>query len=85
MKEFNYYEAPPQRVFDDIKLNAERIWRSYDDTYGYASEKLKRIDIENISDNAWYIVGMFDSENQERLLSMVEPETATMIRLARGY
>lgn len=82
---FNYYEAPPQEVFDDIKLNAQAIWRTYDDTHGYATEKLERIDINNIKDNAWYIVAMFDGHNQERLLKMVKPETADMIRLARGY
>lgn len=82
---FNYYEAPPLEVFLDIKENAQKIWRTYDDTYGYASGKLERIDIENIKDNAWYIVAMFDWENQEKLLKMVRPETADMIRLARGH
>lgn len=81
---FNYYEAPPQEVFDDIKANAEKIWRTYDDTHGYASEKIKRIDINNIKDNAWYIVAMFDYDNQAKLLEMVKPETAKMIRQARG-
>lgn len=80
-----YYTAPAQHVFDDIKSNAEKIWRSYDDTCGYASDKLKRIEIENVGDNAWYIVGMFDQKNQNKLLSMVEPETAELIRRARGY
>ena len=54
----DYYTAPPQEIFEDIKENARKIWQSYDDTYGYASEKIARIDIENISDNAWYIVAM---------------------------
>lgn len=80
-----YYTAPPQHIFDDIKENAKKIWESYDNTHGYVTEKLQRIDIENFSDNAWYIVAMFDVPNQNKLLSMVEPETAEMIRKARGY
>lgn len=80
-----YYTAPPQHVFDDIKHNAEKIWRTYDNTYGYVDEKLDKIAIENVEDNAWYIVAMFDSSNQAELLSMVEPETAELIRRARGY
>lgn len=85
MSEFDFYQAPPQEVFDDIKENAEKIWRTYDDKYGYVTEKLRRIDIKNIGDNAWYIVAMFDSQNQAKLLEMVKPETAALIRQARGY
>jgi len=81
---FDYYTAPPQHIFDDIRRNAEVIWRAYDDTHGYAAGKLERIDIQNVSDNAWYIVAMFDAQNQEKLLKLVSAETAEMIRLARG-
>lgn len=85
MSKFDYYQAPPQEVFDDIKINAQKIWLTYDNTYGYADEKLRRIDIKNVGDNAWYIVAMFDPINQAKLLEMVKPETARLIRLARGY
>lgn len=80
-----YYVAPSQEVFDDIKANAEKIWRTYDDAFGYVTEKLERINVENVGDNAWYIVAMFDGENQAKLLNMVKPETAELIRRARGY
>jgi hypothetical protein len=80
-----YYQTPPQEVFDDIKENAKKIWESYENDRGYRDEKLSRIDIENVSDNAWYIVAMFDSSNQNKLLTMVKPETAEQIRRARGY
>jgi len=86
MKQEDYYKAPPQEIFEDIKLNAIKIWNTYDDTYGYRTEKLSRIkDLENIRDNAWYMVAMFDSSNQAELLTMVKPETAKMIIDARGY
>lgn len=80
-----YYIAPPGHIFEDIKTNARKIWESYSDAGGYRTEKLERINITNISDNAWYIVAMFDADNQAKLLAMVEPETAGYIRRARGY
>ena len=83
---FNYYDAPPQEIFDDIKENATKIWNTYSDEFGYRSEKINRIkNIKNISDNAWYIVAMFDGGNQAKLLSKVNPETNRMIKQARGH
>ena len=85
MKKFDYYTAPSQEVFDDIKKNAIKIWKLYDNTHGYVDEKLDRIkNIENIEDNAWFIVAMFDWVNQGKLINMVKPETAKIIRLAIG-
>jgi len=82
-REFDYYEAPSQEVFDDIKASAIKLWKSYDNTYGYVDEKLGRIeDIQNIDDNAWYMVAMFDPVNQTKLLDLVKPETADMIEKA---
>lgn len=78
-----YYTAPAQEIFDDIKENAIKIWQTYDDTYGYASEKINSIkDIANVKDNWMYIVSMFDYNNREKLLNLVEPETARLIREA---
>jgi len=81
----DYYKAPPESVFEDIKTNAIKIWDTYDNTYGYRDEKVNRIkDLENISDNAWFIVAMFDKSNTIKLLNMVRPETGKMIAQARG-
>lgn len=61
----SYYDAPSQEVFDEIKAAAIKIWRGYDDTYGYATEKIDYIEsITNIKDNWGTIVGMFDQDNQ---------------------
>jgi hypothetical protein len=79
-----YYTAPPQRVFDDIKINAQKIWQTYQHP-DYVAEKMARTELENVSDNAWYLVAMFDLPNQNKLLNMVQPETASYIRRARGY
>ena len=76
----NYYKAPPQEIFEDIKTNAIKIWQTYDDTYGYASEKINSIkDLKNVRDNAWHIVAMFDWDNQSKLLSIVSFESKEMI------
>ena len=81
MSQFNYYQAPPQAIFEDIKEKAIKLWNTYDDTYGYATEKIDRIkDIENVKDNAWYIVAMFDPINIEKLMLLVEEDTAEAIR-----
>jgi len=83
MKIEEYYIAPPQEIFEDIKEHAIKIWQSYDDSAGYATNKISRIkDITNVQDNAWYIVAMFDWVNQHKLLSMVSDETAKMIQSA---
>lgn len=80
MNREQYYTAPPQKVFDEIKEASIKIWKSYDDEFGYATSKIERIkDIQNISDNAWYMVAMFDGINQTKLKSMVSEETRAMI------
>lgn len=75
IEEKEYYIAPKQKIFDDIKNAAINIWKTYDDTYGYQSEKVNRIkDLTNVKDNYAYIVAMFDQQNQSRLLNAVERE-----------
>lgn len=75
-----YYTAPPQEIFDDIKKNCIKIWNTYDDSCGYASGKINRIkDLENIQDNAWYMVAMFDPINTKKLLNMMKKETVLMV------
>lgn len=76
----SYYDAPSDEVFEDIKANAIKIWQTYDDTYGYASEKIDRVNsITNVKDNWGTIVGMFDSTNQAKLLALVKPESKEKI------
>jgi ribosome maturation protein Sdo1 len=73
MKPFNYYLAPTNEVFNEIKAKAIKLWQTYSDEYCYATEKINRIqDIENFQDNAWYIVGMFDPLNQFKLIKILD-------------
>ena len=52
------------KAFEELRAEAIKIWQTYDDTYGYASEKIDCINsFGNIKDNYGTIIGMFDSEN----------------------
>lgn len=78
---FDYYTPPSQEVFDDIKQASIKVWQSMDDTYGYTTDKIKRIkDLENVQDNAWYMFAMFDIFNQAKLIDLVSPTTQEKIQ-----
>jgi ribosome maturation protein Sdo1 len=80
MTEEEYYTAPSQDIFDDIKENALRIWRTYDDTHGSVIKKIQQIEkMENIRNNAWCIVAMFDPYNTRILLNMVNTRTRDVL------
>jgi len=69
----DYYVAPSQEVFEDIKKHSIALWKTFDDTYGYSTGKIEIIkEMTNIEDNAGYMLAMFDSHNQATLLEMVE-------------
>ena len=75
MNSEQYYVPPSQEIFEDIKQAAIQIWKSYDDTYGYATGKVNRIkDIGNVKDNWAYMVAMFDPINQNKLLRTLTRE-----------
>ena len=88
-EKFDYYKAPEQKVFDEIKRCATALWMTYDNTYGYVDEKVNRIkDIKNIEDNTGYIIAMFDIFNQRKLYDMVGTDSKEYIdncwELSRG-
>ncbi len=75
-----YYTAPPQKIFDEVKSASIKLWQTYDNEFGYVDEKVDRIkDIQNIRDNTCYMVSMFDHINQNKLLDLVEGETREWI------
>ena len=76
----DYYTAPSDEVFNEIKEKSIEIWQSYDDTHGYATEKIDRVEsITNFKDNWGSIFGMFDHQNQSLLLNMLEEDSAKFI------
>ena len=45
--------TPSQEIFNEMKSLATQIWSTYDNQYGYVTEKLSYINrIDNIQDNA---------------------------------
>lgn len=71
----SYHDAPSDEIFDEIKEKAIEICQTYDDTYGYASEKINYINtVANFKDNWGVLVGMFDSDNQMKLVHKLSPE-----------
>ena len=81
METKDLYIAPSDEIFNEIKTKAIQIWEtSYNNTYGYVDEKVLQIKkITNFKDNATFIVAMFDSSNQNRLLIIVEGEAKTWL------
>lgn len=76
-----YYTAPENEHFLEVKNAAIEIWSGYDDTYGYASEKINHIkDLKNRGDNFMYIVAMFDINNQRSLADMLSEDTNQEIK-----
>lgn len=63
-----YYTPPDQKYFNEVKRKSIEIWRTYDDTFGYATGKIDKIkDLKNVGDNFMYMVAMFDIVNQLKL------------------
>ena len=66
--------------FEELKSNAIKIWQSYDDRFGYATEKIETVNrIKNLSDNYGAIIGMFDIHNQRKLYDAVGKENKVLI------
>jgi len=77
----SYNDAPSDEIFNEIKQASIEIWKTYDDTHGYASEKINHVNsITNIKDNWGTIVGMFDYINQGKLLDKLSPEAKVKVR-----
>lgn len=76
-----YYIPPTDKQFEELKYEAIKIWKSYDDTYGYTTGKIARIkDIKNVEDNFMYIVAMFDGDNRLKLFMAISTQTFQSVR-----
>lgn len=76
-----YYTPPEQALFDELKEACIEIWKTYDDTYNYATNKIESIkSLYNISGNFMDMVGMFDMINQEILAQKLSKECSTAIK-----
>jgi hypothetical protein len=81
-----YYTPPSDDIFDDLKSKAIALLQTYDDSYDYANEKISKIEnLENVSDNFMYILGMFDHKTQYRLIMEINKSTYEAITKRLEY
>lgn len=74
-------ETPDIQVFNEMLNKAISIWSTYDDTYGYASEKINYIkSLTNVQDNAMVFYKMFDHFNQSKFLENISSAAFTYIQ-----
>ncbi len=75
-----YYEAPSNKIFEEVKKASTEIWETYDNQFGYVDEKVGRIKgINNIQDNTMYMVAMFDHVNRAKLLDKLSDEAKSFV------
>ena len=75
-----FYTPPTDEAFNELKLEAIRLWQTYDDTYRYASEKINRIkDLPNVGSNFMSIWQMFDFMNQYKIYMSLSESTIAEI------
>ena len=92
----NYYIAPSDETFEEIKRTAISIWSN--PNYGYhqmyIDEKVGMIkDIGNIKDNYAHIIGQFDVDKQIALITLLSDKAKSELfdedrlegRLSGGY
>ena len=73
-------ETPNISIFDEMKAAATSVWQTYDNTYGYVTEKLDYINsIRNIQDNAMVFYRMFDYQNQAKMIKLLSDEAINYI------
>ena len=73
--------TPSQEIYNEMKSIATQVWSTYDNQYGYVTEKLNYINsIKNIQDNAMVFYRMFDNNNQETFRANASNEVLEYIK-----
>jgi hypothetical protein len=73
--------TPNPEIFKEMKSIATSIWSTYDNRYGYVTEKLNYINsFGNIGDNAMVFYRMFDDNNQKMFKLNASPEVLDYIK-----
>lgn len=74
------YETPTDAIFNEMKDAAIKIWKTYDNQYGYVDEKVDRINsVNNLQDNAMVFYRMFDSANQSTMTRYMSGDAVSYI------
>lgn len=79
-----YYTPPRDSSFNEVRDKSIEIWKTYDDEFGYATEKINGIkDLENTGGNFMYIVSQFDHWNQKKLAYMLSREASNDVSIRK--
>jgi len=74
------HETPTTEVFNELKIAAIAVWNTFDNTYGYVTEKVERINsIQNYADNVMICYRMFDYVNQNLMKKKLSDEALSYI------
>jgi hypothetical protein len=74
------HETPSDEIFNEMKAASTKIWKTYDNQFGYVSEKLERIEkLRNYEDNAMICYRMFDYINQTQMRELLSQHTLNYI------
>jgi len=74
------HKTPPTSIFNEMKEASKVVWNTMDDTYGYVTGKLERVDsIENHADNVMVCYRMFDMQNQRLMRAVLSVESLEYI------
>ena len=72
--------TPSITIFEEMKSAAIAVWQTYDNQFGYVTEKLERVNsITNVQDNAMALYRMFDYENQAKMRARLSQEAINYI------
>jgi len=74
------HETPTIEIFNELKEAATTVWNTFDNTYGYVTEKLEIVNsIENYADNVMISYRMFDNGNQRLMRQELSSEALSYI------
>ena len=82
-----YYKSPKDKYFDELKSACIKYWGTFDDTFGYATEKINQVkSFENNDGNFMVMVKMFHPLAWELIAKLLSLETRNhiSIRLEAG-
>jgi hypothetical protein len=75
-----YYKPPKQECFDDLKSACIRYFKTFDNDFGYADEKIKTLEsLENVGGNFMTMVKMFHPLAWEVIAELLTLETRVHI------
>jgi hypothetical protein len=75
-----FYKPPPDECFEELKSVCINFWKTFDDTFGYATEKINTIkDLPNEGANFMAMVQMIHPISRQVIAKNLSIETRNYI------